>query len=403
MSIKILHFATDEKFIPLQQDLFEEAFPGANTWLITGEPKTPFQHDISTQNTRQVMPYYYRSQRLKKWSENFDLLVVHSMNADHVNGIKNVWSGICVLWLGWGFDYYPLLANKFEGLYLPKTEALIREIKNNNSLKLFYKLTFPKFNTFLKYFSLKILPHSGFLRYNSIQTVAKRIDVYRVLETEIEMLKTELPKLNADHCKHFYYTVEDIYDKGPSEMTGSNILLGNSATFSNNHIEAFDILKKIVCQKRKIITPLNYGNIHYAEKICQMGKKQLGNSFVPLLDWLPLEEYNQKISQCGFVIMNHKRQQAFGNINSALYKGAKVFLRPENLLFKYYKSIGMKIFSIEDFENYGENALQPLDTATQKMNRKVIIKHMSRKKVVEHIRDLEWFVIKKKRTLQKNV
>jgi hypothetical protein len=178
--------------------------------------------------------------------------------------------------------------------------------------------------------------------------------------------------------------------------------LGNSATFTNNHIEAIDILEKImVSEKRKIIVPLNYGDPSYAEEICQIGKNQLGDPFVPLMDWLTLEEYNQKISQCGFVIMNHKRQQAFGNINTALYKGAKVFLRPENLLYKYYKSIGMKIFSVEDLEKLGENALQPLDTKTQKKNRAIISELMGRKKVVDHIRDLERFVIKKSMVSQK--
>jgi hypothetical protein len=240
------------------------------------------------------------------------------------------------------------------------------------------------------------------LKKNSIQTVAKRIDVYRVFETEVGILEKVLPELKADYCKHYYYTVEDIYNKGPAEMAGPHILLGNSATFTNNHIEAIDILEKImVSEKRKIIVPLNYGDPSYAEEICQIGKNQLGDPFVPLMDWLTLEEYNQKISQCGFVIMNHKRQQAFGNINTALYKGAKVFLRPENLLYKYYKSIGMKIFSVEDLEKLGENALQPLDTKTQKKNRAIISELMGRKKVVDHIRDLERFVIKKSMVSQK--
>jgi hypothetical protein len=99
--------------------------------------------------------------------------------------------------------------------------------------------------------------------------------------------------------------------------------------------------------------------------------------------------------------MNHKRQQAFGNINNALYKGAKVFLRPENLLYKYYKSIGMKIFSVEDLEKFGENALQPLETETKKKNRAIISELMGRKKVVDHIRGLERFVIKKRMVSQK--
>ncbi|MBA3599512.1 MAG: hypothetical protein H0W48_14815, partial [Methylibium sp.] len=32
--MKIVHLAPDEKFVPLVQVLFEEAFPGRNTYLV---------------------------------------------------------------------------------------------------------------------------------------------------------------------------------------------------------------------------------------------------------------------------------------------------------------------------------------------------------------------------------
>jgi hypothetical protein len=86
MTIKILHFAQDEKFIPLQQDLFEEAFPGANTWIIQGKPDRPFQFDVLKYDTRKVLSSYFRSRSLKKESNNFDLLLSRPKSFEHIPG-----------------------------------------------------------------------------------------------------------------------------------------------------------------------------------------------------------------------------------------------------------------------------------------------------------------------------
>lgn len=61
----------------------------------------------------------------------------------------------------------------------------------------------------------------------------------------------------------------------------------------------------------------------------------------------------------------------------------------------------MKIFSVEDLEKFGENALHPLDIKTKKKNRAIISELMGCKKVVDHIKDLERFVIKKSMASQK--
>lgn len=395
--IKILHFAPDEKFIPLQQNLFEEAFPGANAWRIQSEPGKPFRYGISRNNTKQVMPSYFRSNALKKESEEFDLLVVHFMNENHAAGVKTVRSDICICWLGWGADYYHLLADQLGGLFLDKTKILHQRLSQTSNLKSrISSLSLMKIIDYLKRFLPYILSQLRLIQEDSVQTVADRIDVYRVFEVEAEMVRKAIPSLRAELCGHYYYTTEDVYAKGPNEMAGPDILLGNSSSSTNNHLEAFDLLQGIVKNERNILVPLSTGDQRYADEICKIGYRCLGNCFQPLRNWMPIEEYNQKISHCGFVIMNHKRQQAFGNINAALYKGAKVFLRPDNPLYKYYFSMGIQIFSVEELEKHGDQALKPLDAAMRDNNRSIIGDYMSRKRTIQHIRNLEQFVIKKR-------
>lgn len=66
--------------------------------------------------------------------------------------------------------------------------------------------------------------------------------------------------------------------------------------------------------------------------------------------FLSFEEYNEIMNDCGFVIMNHVRQQALGNIVAMMYRGAKIFLREESILFKYFKEQGAHVYSLQELE-----------------------------------------------------
>lgn len=399
--MKILHFAKDEKFILLQQDLYEEAFPGSNAWRIQGEKGKPFKYRISQNNTKRVSNSYFYSRKLRKESEDYDLLVVHAMIPIFAAGVKTVRPGICVLWIGWGVDYYHLLENQLGGLLLEKTEQIQQRV--SKSRRRFKNLNKQIIIEGLKRRVLSIHEYIGLFKGVSLESVAERIDVYRVSEAEVELLKKSLPQLRADFCVHHYFTTEDVYAKGPKEMQGPNVLLGNSAAPTNNHIEAFDLLHKVLPKEYKILVPLGTGDQCYAEEICKIGSNLFSDSFKPIRNWLPIEEYNQRIRQCGYVLMNHRRQQAFGNINAALYKGAKVFLRPENPLYKFYFSMGIQVFSVEEFKEHGVHALQPLDNKIREKNTSIIGEYMSRNNAVKHIRDLEQFVIKKRKQYSSDV
>ena len=117
---------------------------------------------------------------------------------------------------------------------------------------------------------------------------------------------------------------------------GQNILLGNSASETNNHVEILGILSRHDLGSRKVIVPLSYGDHEYRSNIIEIGKRMLGNAFVPLVDYMPLHEYSSIVASCNVVIMNHLRQQALGNIGTALYQGAHVFLDPSNPVYQFF-------------------------------------------------------------------
>jgi len=163
-------------------------------------------------------------------------------------------------------------------------------------------------------------------------------------------LQRALPNFKAQFLPLNYYSTEDVLFREDStqNLSGSDILLGNSATSTNNHVEAMQVLAKLGMEGRKVIVPLSYGDMRYQEKIIKIGEKILGKSFIPLINYMPLSEYDQAVSNCGNLIMNHIRQQAIGNISSALLRGGRVFLRPENPIYKFYTRMGVKLFPFSD-------------------------------------------------------
>ncbi|MGP4883030.1 hypothetical protein ACTXQV_67810, partial [Klebsiella pneumoniae] len=68
-----------------------------------------------------------------------------------------------------------------------------------------------------------------------------------------------------------------------------------------------------------------------------------GDKFLPVVDYMPIQQYVGILINCGFVIMNHVRQQALGNILIMLYLGAKVFLREENPVYTFLKNHGVAL------------------------------------------------------------
>ena len=123
------------------------------------------------------------------------------------------------------------------------------------------------------------------------------------------------------------------------------------------------------------------------------GAAALGERFDALTDWMPIEAYNTRIARCGFVVMNHRRQQAVGNICAALYKGASVYLRRENPLFGFFTGLGDHVCSA--IESAGgpipAHRWLALSAEQRRRNREAIEARSAARNVVAAIRALEGF------------
>ncbi len=148
------------------------------------------------------------------------------------------------------------------------------------------------------------------------------------------------------------YTDRTIFDQALTNSEGystPSILLGNSASVTNEHFEALDILEGLKNMSSiRVICPLSYGDKDYAEKVIEYGKARLGESFEPVLTFMKKEEYIKFLASVDIAIMNHRRQQGLGNISILLRLGKKVYLRRETSTFRHFTDLGIKVFDVED-------------------------------------------------------
>lgn len=148
------------------------------------------------------------------------------------------------------------------------------------------------------------------------------------------------------------YNVSVIYSENIVEKDKcEKILLGNSASASNCHLEALDMLKKSDDGKMEIVCPLSYGGKQkYIDKVVQKGTQLFGERFRPLIGFLALDEYNKILESVDIAYFYHNRQEAFNNTLSLIGQGKKVFLRRCSNVWKLLESKGILIHDSEELD-----------------------------------------------------
>ncbi|MEX1130411.1 MAG: TDP-N-acetylfucosamine:lipid II N-acetylfucosaminyltransferase [Candidatus Woykebacteria bacterium] len=375
----IIHIATDEKFIDAAHDIYEKAFPRLNEFLILLKKYEKEIKYLSKDNEYKFIPagQDYLSEVIKA-VRGAKIVVFHGMDARHAKvAVELNKLNVKLIWNVFGIEIY----NNYK-------------IVGNSS---YGKLTYKEFVFSIKAWiknKLRPLYYEYIIkdkRSNQLIIDAfKLMDYVSILyEEEIEKyIELEIVEPDIKFLKFTYYPLNIIINQNTDYTVGKNILIGNSATFTNNHIEVFEILSKFSLEERKAIVPLSYGNEDYANAIIERGASYLGENFNPLIDFLPLQEYQKILESCGIVIMNHYRQQAVGNVLNTLYMGSKVFLSEKNTLFHYLKRIGCTIYSIEkDLVLENKSVFELLSNKQQEENRIVLNNELRPEIIISELRN----------------
>lgn len=365
---RILHISIDDKFIESANWQFEQIYPGSNKfYIIVREGDYKLQY-VKMHSNFEVLPE--NTQTLKKILieiNDYDLVVFHGLDDFRCKIVLNSGKNVKFLWSFWGYEVYNF--NKYfqKNIYGNLTKKRFRHLVKKTFKRRIADSYFDTVNKIKKIYRFRAIDKIGYFGFP--------------FEEEFTLLK-KLKILNSRYTRYIrytYYPLEFIIkDHENTAITGQNILLGNSATRSNNHLEIFEILNKLPINERKVIVPLSYGEKGYRDEILKLNSDLLPKNFEPLTKFYELEEYNGILKTCSVFIMNSYRQQGIGNIFAMLWMGAKVYLDERNTTYHYLRRKNCSVFSISrDLTATNINVFEPLGNAEINRNREILRNELS--------------------------
>jgi dTDP-N-acetylfucosamine:lipid II N-acetylfucosaminyltransferase len=275
-----------------------------------------------------------------------DVLIIHYLRDDAINFLSRSDLKIPVIWFFWGADGFSL--PKFHNEFLSKKTINIK-------IKLSFKQSL---SSGVK--ELVKIVGKDFISYS--RQSRRKVKVINKMHTIVSVVPGDFDLLNSKYLMkakpfHLNYTDSILFKDANYDFVDSgDILLGNSATYTNNHIEVLDVLKNIDLGDRRLIIPLSYGNTIYAKYVRTYTSLSKIKNVKYLQELIPFDEYVKLISGCEIVVMNHYRQQGLGNILTALTIGAAVYLNEETTVYNYLITNSIIVFPM--------NSLSKLKTLT---------------------------------------
>lgn len=337
-----IHFVTDEKFIKDEIQCFESANLTTNSYYYVGNTNKRFEF-ISDKDVKIISKDDVAGLFATK---SIDVICLHNLYSLPFELIAVIPKEIIVIWYAWGFDLYsnPAPLNPLLHIgerYMSETFKINKIVCFKSRIKLFIKK------------SIQSICYDNNHIIDEAKTAISRIDYFAgVFPVEYEMLKDVLPYFRAQKITHNYIHPQEFKLSNISlkpNITGKNILLGNSASMYGNHIDIMNQIAPYVENDTLIICPLSYaGKPKYIRKVISHGKQLFGERFMPLMKYLSFEEYTKIMNSCNRFVMGMIQQAATCNCLTSIWDGIKIYAPKNSMNYVHYNSLGIKVYSIED-------------------------------------------------------
>lgn len=370
--MRALHCLYDEKFIDGAISLFETDKRIENDYILFCSRK---RINDSFKYIKSPLVGKANVKDFASIANNYDVIYLHSLYSINPNLILKLDKRIRVVWFAWGWDLY----NKYVipiNLYGDRTKAFLLQNIRFRGLVDIKKRVIELRRSFL---------------LRNIESVLNRIDYFSgVFPYEFDLLKIFWPSIKAQQVD-FYYGSTNFFIPETADYNIKNsflnIIIGNSNSPENNHLDAFTYLCNLKLESGgKVILPLSYGdNKLYKETLLYQARQLWNDNLVVLDHYLPLEDYLHIVSNCRVAIYFHERQQASDNVLMQLLYGAKVFMSESSLMFQHLKQLGFNIFSLQkDYE--GINSRLSNDEIIH--NRELLSRLFSSTKLVDRTKNI---------------
>lgn len=377
--MKILHLINDHQVIERTLGVYEELFPQQNDVIIFN----------STDKYKHLNKYssftLVTSDNIETIAKRYDFscithVIAHYMTMDKIDFIKYIPKNIHVCWEVYGYDLYNqfLEPNGYKISYTPSSKYKKYAFARTYFPSLFNIALYVRgYRNVLKWEKNRKFRYIC-NRINSIQYCCK----YDALFIE-KYAKRTIPSYEV-----FNYSLSEVLGdlKDSRFASGKYIMVGNSASFSNNHFYILNYLEKLgLPSDFKIIMPLSYGGTQkYADDVEKRFKDAFPGKVDVLRQYIPLQEYNNLFLNINSCIMSSWRQESIGTIILCLYLGIKVFMSQKSPLYQWLKDCGFIIFELESASC---NSLQnSLDDDSRILNRKLINKRYNEDQVAKTLK-----------------
>lgn len=131
------------------------------------------------------------------------------------------------------------------------------------------------------------------------------------------------------------------------------IMIGNSSTESNQHVDVFIKLMNFKNQNFSVVLPLAYGDANYKKYVIEQAYMFFGKKRVEVIgDFMPADQYMELLSTMDFLISNHNRQQGGQNILLALALGVAAIINPKNIFYDFLSERNVEVNSFECFSDF---------------------------------------------------
>lgn len=362
--MKILHLIEDHQVIERKLQMFERLFPSANSVVVFSQ-SNQLKH-LKNLSGYQIVNEKNLTDIVKKIDFcQFDYVMIHYLSFIKIDFVHYIPDNISIIWSIYGGDLY----NQFSDIIGLK---LYYKSPSNYRRSKLVKYIPSSIQELFLYLRIRDKNLFKSVRKRKLKYILNRLDVLSGMSCDIQIIENYAGrkyKFLRGGSYPLEQTLGDLYNSHFSD--GKNIMLGNSASITNNHLYALEYMKgfKLPNDSRITLT-LSYGrNEKYVKEVKDSFKYYFGNNLEIEESYIPINEYNKKFLLYRVMIMPAWRQESVGTLIMGFYFGIKVYMSVNNPLYKTMKDYGFIVFKLESITE--EDLYTELTEEEKKYNRQL--------------------------------
>jgi dTDP-N-acetylfucosamine:lipid II N-acetylfucosaminyltransferase len=349
----ILHLVPDEKFIDASKDLFEEVAPGLHRYVLLGDASQKTKYIRTFEPERSSPADLFAT---PAYRTGLQAVFVHFLDREARVALAKAPRDVPVVWFGWGRDYYHLICAR-HNLFGPRTldflhRSQLHQSRLSRSEQLLMvvermagRTAATAGNRLHQYWQQMRDP------IVSDRRLLSRVQYFvPIISDDWDLIEARQPWFKPEVIQWNYPCLEEVIEHVERDggAAGDNVLLGNSATAENNHLDLLPELRPLMQNGGKMFCPLSYGDAAYGDMVASEGERLYGSQFIAIREFMPLIDYLAILRSCSTVVMPHLRQQAMGNIFMMLYAGADVVMDSRNPAYRFLRRLGLPISELSE-------------------------------------------------------